>query len=134
MQVGRSGGLGRSTRRLWALPWTLIGLLLSAFWPRRRMYGTVLICEGASWPRRLGWRYRAITFGHVVLVVGDLDEHTLAHELVHVSQYERWGTFLIPAYLVASGLAAAAGGHPYRDNRFEKEARDPAAQAAAKCC
>jgi hypothetical protein len=92
------------------------------------MHGSILICEGASWPRRLGWRYRAITFGHVVLVVGDLDGATLAHELVHVDQYERWGPLLIPAYLAAAGLAAASGGHPYRDNTFEREARDRAAQ------
>jgi hypothetical protein len=118
-----------SKRRLWALPWTILGLLLSAFWPRRRMVGSVLICEGAAWPTRLGWRYRAITFGHVVLVVGDLDEPTLAHELVHVDQFEKWGPLFIPAYLVASGLAAASGGHPYRDNRFEREARDPAVQS-----
>jgi hypothetical protein len=130
---GRSGGLGRTTskRRLWALPWTLLGLLLSAFWPRRRMHGPVRICEGATWPRRLGWRYRAITFGHVILVVGDLDEETLAHELVHVRQYERWGPFFIPVYLVASALAAGSGDHPYRDNRFEVEARDPSIQARA---
>jgi hypothetical protein len=113
-----------ATRRMWALPWTILGLLLSIAWPRRRMHGNVLICEGASWPRALGWRYRAMTLGHVVLVVGDLDEDTLAHELIHVAQYEAWGPFFIPAYLVASALAAAGGGHPYRDNHFERRARE----------
>ena len=113
-----------SARRLWALPWTIVGLLLSALWPRRRMHGNVLICEGATWPRRLGWKYRAITLGHVVLVVEDLDDATLAHELVHVTQYETWGPFMIPAYIFASALAVAKGGHPYTDNHFERRARE----------
>ena len=91
------------------------------------MHGNVLICEGAYWPRRLGWKYRAITFGHVILVVGDLDEATLAHELVHVRQYGTWGPFFIPAYIVASGIAAGRGAHPYRDNHFERQAREHSA-------
>ncbi len=81
------------------------------------------MCEGARWPRRLGWRYRAITFGHVVLAVDDLDKATMDHELVHVEQYERWGVLFFPAY-VASGLAAKArGGSFYKDNPFERKAR-----------
>jgi hypothetical protein len=95
------------------------------------MVGHVLVCEGASWPTRLGWRYKAITFGHVVLCVGDTDEAILRHEMVHVRQYETWGPLFIPIYLAASAFAAASGGHPYGDNRFEREARDPSAQSRA---
>ena len=109
--------------RVWALPWTLVGLALAPFFSSRRIDAGVLVCEGAAWPRKLGWRYKAITFGHVVLCVDELDEVTLAHELVHVRQYERWGPLFIPAYIVAAGTAASAGGHYYRDNRFEVEAR-----------
>ncbi|MGH2730439.1 MAG: hypothetical protein ACRDJI_07485 [Actinomycetota bacterium] len=83
----------------------------------------VLLCEGASWPRRLGWRYRAITLGHVVLAVDELDDATMAHELVHVRQYESWGPLMIPTYLVAALWARLNGGHPHTDNFFEKQAR-----------
>lgn len=108
---------------LWAGPWSLVGLLLAPFFRRRRRVDGVVVCEGAAWPRRLGWRYRAITFGHVVLSVDDLDDATLAHERVHVGQYERWGPFFVPAYLVAALMSRARGRHQYRDNPFEIAAR-----------
>jgi hypothetical protein len=81
------------------------------------------LCEGARWPRRLGWRYRAITFGHVVLAIDELDDAVLEHELVHVRQYERWGILMWPAYLFASLWAKLRGGRAYWDNRFERQAR-----------
>ena len=109
--------------RAWAAPWSLVGLILGAgFRYRCRTHG-ILLCWGAEWPARLGWRYRAITFGHVVLAVDEVDERILRHELVHVDQYERWGLLMGPAYVVASVTARASGGHPYRDNRFEIAAR-----------
>ena len=111
------------TRRAWAGPWSLLGLVLSPFFRRRYLVRGVMLCEGADWPRRLGWRYRAITFGHVVLAVDELDPETFRHELVHVRQYERWGPMFIPAYLIASVTAGLRGGHPYRDNPFEISAR-----------
>lgn len=113
----------RALRLIWASPWSLVGLLLAPFFRRRHVEHGALLCEGASWPRRLGWRFSAITLGHVVLSVDDLPEETLRHELVHVGQYERWGPLFIPAYLGASVVAVARGGHHYRDNRFEVAAR-----------
>ena len=107
----------------WAAPGSLIGILLAPLFRERFVTRGVLLCEGASWPRRLGWRYRAITFGHVVLAVDELDEDTLDHELVHVGQYERWGPLFVPAYLVAGALARIRGGDAYRDNPFEVAAR-----------
>ncbi|MEO8323028.1 MAG: hypothetical protein ABI571_02700 [Actinomycetota bacterium] len=100
-----------------------MGLVLAPFFSTRRIVDGVLLCEGASWPARLRWRFTAITFGHVVLSVDDLPEETLRHELVHVRQYERWGPLFIPAYLGASVVAVARGGHRYRDNHFEVAAR-----------
>jgi hypothetical protein len=114
-------------RYLWAAPWSLLGALLSLFFKRRVIVRGVLLAEGAGWPRRLGWHYRAITFGHTVLSVDDLDQDTLEHELVHVRQYERWGPLFIPAYVMASVLARLKGGHHYRDNAFEVSARKLAA-------
>ena len=90
---------------------------------KRRWTNGIVLAEGASWPRRLGWRYRAITFGHVILCVDHADERLLAHEMVHVRQYERWGPLFIPVYLAASGFAKARGGRAYADNPFELAAR-----------
>ncbi|MEA2461163.1 MAG: hypothetical protein QOH90_1340 [Actinomycetota bacterium] len=98
-------------------------MLFAPFFRRHSVCRGILLCEGATWPRRLGWRYRAITFGHVVLSVDDLDEQTLRHELVHVGQYEKWGIFFFPLYLVGSLRARLLGGDAYRDNPFEVAAR-----------
>ena len=101
----------------------MIGLLLAPLFPARRRCDGVLVCEGGAWLRRLGWRYSAITFGHVILCAGEMDDVTLAHELVHVAQYDRLGVFFFPAYGLASLGALIRGGHHYKDNRFEREAR-----------
>ena len=108
---------------MWASPWSLIGALLGLTFHSRRIYRGILLCEGAAWPRRLGWRYRAITFGHVILCVDRIDEATFRHELVHVRQYELWGPLFVPVYLAASLWARFRGGRAYMDNRFEIAAR-----------
>lgn len=108
---------------IWAAPWSLLGALLAPFFERRYVVRGVLLAEGARWPRRFGWNYQAITFGHVVLSIDDLDPETFDHELAHVRQYERWGPFFVPAYLVASARAKLSGNHHYRDNPFEIAAR-----------
>lgn len=109
---------------LWASPWTLFGLLFAPFFARRQIREGVLVCEGASWPRRLGWHYSAVTFGHVVLSVTDATPSLMRHELAHVEQYERWGPFFVPAYLVAALRARLSGGSAHFDNRFEVQARN----------
>jgi hypothetical protein len=81
------------------------------------------VCEGASWPRRAGFRHRAMTLGHVVLCIDVADDTLLRHELVHVRQYEKLGPLFVPAYLAASLLAVLRGGNAYSDNAFEVEAR-----------
>ena len=66
----------------------------------------------------------AMTLGHVVIGRDARAlELTRTHERVHVRQYEWWGPFFVPAYLVAGACALMHGGHPYFDNRFEREAR-----------
>lgn len=113
---------------LWAAPWSLVGTLLSPFFRRRVVVRGVLLAEGAGWPRRLGWNYRAVTFGHTILSVDELDPHAFEHELVHVRQYERWGPLFVPVYALASLLARLTGRHHYRDNPFEVSARELAAR------
>ncbi|MFP5297614.1 MAG: hypothetical protein ACLGHL_01330 [Actinomycetota bacterium] len=108
---------------LWVAPVTVVGAVLSMFFERRCITRGVLLAEGARWPRRLGWRYRAITLGHAVLCVDEIDGPTMEHELVHVRQYERWGPLMLLVYPLASLWAALRGKHPYRDNVFEAQAR-----------
>ena len=64
-----------------------------------------------------------MTLGHVVLSIDAVDDELLAHELVHVAQYERLGPLFLPAYAAASLLALVRGGDAYCDNAFEVEAR-----------
>jgi hypothetical protein len=113
----------RLLRYVWASPWSLIGATVGLTFRSRRIRRGVLLCEGAGWPRRLGWRYRAITFGHVILCVDRIDDDTFEHEMVHVRQYESWGPLFVPVYLMASAWARIRGGQAYRDNRFEIAAR-----------
>ena len=42
--------------------------------------------------------------------------------MVHVRQFERWGPFMGPAYLISSFMLWIIGRRPYRDNPFEREA------------
>jgi hypothetical protein len=120
-------------RYVWATPATVLGLIFAIAALRQ---GRVTVVDAVievhgpllNWalshvaPVRGG--IAAITFGHVVLGrdAQSLD-CTRSHERVHVRQYERWGPFFIPAYVAASVWALAEGGHPYFDNRFEREAR-----------
>ena len=127
-----SAGVAVWLAYLWAAPTTVLGLLASLLaWPR----GRICLVDGVIEARGplLAWVLRhlvplpggaaAITLGHVVL---GRDQPTLdqtrGHERVHVRQYERWGPFLVPAYLVASLWVAVRGGHPYLDNPFERQA------------
>lgn len=120
---GPPARMKRVIRYIWAGLWSLPGLVLAPFFSHRRVHDGVLLCDTAAWPGRLGWKYRAITFGHVVLCVDQPDDDLLAHELAHVRQYERWGPLFIPAYLVAALFSLLRGGHPHRDNVFERAAQ-----------
>lgn len=118
---------------LWALPNTLIGLILALI---NHLYGgkTALVHGVLEIHGRftifflkrfipLGGRTLALTIGHVVL---GMDQNTLErtrdHERIHVRQSERFGIFFFPLYFIATLIAWLRGEHPYRDNWFEKEA------------
>ena len=119
---------------LWALPVTLLGVLIVLL--ARASGGTVHRVDGVleaaggwpAWLLRRGLPFSgavaAITLGHVVLGVsaGALDA-TREHERAHVRQFERWGVLLLVLYPLAGLVAWLRGGHPYRDNVFECEAR-----------
>lgn len=79
-----------------------------------------------SWFRRIPGgqvAFTAMTLGHVIIGRdrATLDE-ACVHERVHVRQYERWGPFFVPAYLLASAFLWLRGRRPYWDNPFEIEA------------
>jgi hypothetical protein len=113
----------------WAAPYSLLGLLFGLgavpFGARAHLHEGALEfgLDARSSRPRPPFGFAAITFGHVILGV---DEATLAavraHEQVHVRQYERWGPFFGPAYLLSSLLQLLRGRSPYRDNLFEREA------------
>jgi hypothetical protein len=119
---------------LWALPVTVLGLLVALL---AQVSGGALqrvdgVLEAAGgWPARLlrrGFPFSgavaAITLGHVVVGVSLADlTATRAHERAHVRQFERWGVLMLVLYPLAGVLAGLRGGNPYRDNRFEREAR-----------
>ncbi len=124
--------LARAVACLWAAPASAIGLAIALVTCR---HGQLALVDGVievhgPWLR---WALRhlvplrggasAITFGHVVLARDQASlDSTRGHERVHVRQYERWGLLFVPAYLTAGLWAALRGGHPYFDNRFEREA------------
>jgi hypothetical protein len=120
-------------RYAWASPATLIGLAPSVLagmaGARARVVGGAVEVAGGRLQRGIarlprGCRFAAITLGHVVICI---DEPTAArvraHEQVHVRQYERWGVLFFPLYLGSSLMQLLRGRDPYRDNRFEREAR-----------
>lgn len=119
-------------RYLWPSPYTALGvllggvaLLLGGRWRRHlgalEFFGGGLGAALARVPQPLG--FSAMTLGHVILAV---DRSALAqlrrHEHVHVRQYERWGPFFLPAYLLSSFLQLLRGRNPYRENHFERQA------------
>lgn len=104
---------------LWALPGTLLGLVLGATTlSAPRIRDGALAFESArgfgALHRRLG--FAAITLGHVVIANRPLSADLWRHELVHVRQWETLG----PIMLLAYPLASIRG---YRRNPFEVAAR-----------
>jgi hypothetical protein len=117
---------------LWALPWTILGLVLGlaalASGGGAQRVGRVLEFHGGILNRLL--RYvpiangaAAMTLGHCVIArtAADLD-HSRRHELIHVTQYELWGPLFVPAYLACSAWQWIRGRDAYLDNPFEEEA------------
>lgn len=118
----------------WASPYTLFGCLV----------GGIGLCSGGKVRFRAGaiefhgggveWLLArvtgfasAMTWGHVILGRSDMLLDVCSdHERVHVRQYERWGPFFGPAYLLGSLYAWLRGRRPYYDNPFEREAYEKA--------
>ena len=69
----------------------------------------------------------AITIGSTIIAARPMTDRELAHEIAHVEQWQRYGASFVVRYVAASVAAMRAGGHWYRDNRFEVDARELAA-------
>ncbi|WP_315852926.1 hypothetical protein [Roseimaritima sediminicola] len=113
--------------RLWAGPYTLLGLTLGVLLGgRMQVVDGVIEIHGpriAALLRRLPPRAIALTLGHTVLAQSEgVLSQTRVHERVHVRQFQRWGPLMGPAYLLASLYLYARGRDYYRDNPFEVEA------------
>lgn len=118
---------------LWAAPATMLGLLAGALAlvlgaRVRRVRGVLEFAGGelgqiiSALPRPVA--FAGITLGHVILgTTHEVLDELREHEHVHVRQYERWGVFLLPAYLLSSCWQAMRGRGFYSANHFEREAR-----------
>ncbi|HEX8913246.1 MAG TPA: hypothetical protein VF796_12875 [Humisphaera sp.] len=125
---------------LWALPTTFVGLL---FVPAALVGGRMQVVDGvlelyggvvATFLARgtlLPGGASAMTLGHVVLGRDRAAlDRTRSHERVHVRQVERWGPLFLPAYVIASLVAAVRGKDASRDNPFERDAFEDDARRA----
>lgn len=115
---------------IWTLPNTLLGLVLGLLSLQRpRVDDGVVVFDRA--PRGFLWlfarltRFRAITYGHVILSAVPLGGLLLRHERHHVAQYEVLGPLYLPTYVA---LWAVRG---YTRHPFEVEARESAARPTA---
>lgn len=118
-------------RYIWAAPLSILGLLVAYVGGARytTKKGALLFVARTGWP--LAWFFRtfgvlAFTWGWVVVfrdhkALGN--GRTLRHEMEHVRQACAWGPLFPAAYILAGAWAAAHGGHWYRDNVFEVQAR-----------
>jgi hypothetical protein len=115
-------------RYAWALPNTIVGLLLGLLSFRLpRADGGILLFEGS--PRGFLWvlsrmRRQAVTFGHVVLSAAPLRGALRRHELAHVGQYERLGPAFIPLY-VGLWLVRGYRKHPLELAAIREEQSSP---------
>jgi hypothetical protein len=115
---------------LWALPYSLAGLLiglvgLASGGKAQIRRGALEFYGGAvaAFLGRMPIEAMAMTLGHVILGrTSRALDITRSHEHVHVRQYERWGPLFGPAYLLCSLVLKLRGRDAYRENPFEREA------------
>lgn len=110
---------------LWALPMTIVGLVLSlVFLPyKARWRDGALEAEVVWLPGFYG-----MTVGFLVLLGPGHHDATIRHEHVHVKQAKEWGPLHPIAYGLASLWVLVTGGNVYKDNVFERQARKEAGQ------
>ncbi len=108
------------------LPWTLLGILKALLsWPvhlqfSRRPLAMIFHVKSFWWYTWIpGYKkVRAQVTGHVILLGPTADDKDLAHELIHVEQFERAPLIQPVLYLYQMFR------HGYRQNKYEVEAYD----------
>jgi hypothetical protein len=127
--------IGTALGMLWALPLTLIGVLLALpvlVWHGRlrlvRRATPALLVSGPVADYLLDHHpfgsMCAMAVGHIVIAEQrGLTPQILTHELAHVRQAAYWGIVFPFAYLAASGWAVLHGEDAYWHNIFEIAAR-----------
>ncbi len=126
LRYRRAVGLGPTLRFAWALPNTLVGLVVGALtFQRPRIHGGAIVFDRA--PRGVTWlmprlNRTAMTIGYVVVSARPLEGRLLAHEQHHIRQFERWGPLFGPVYFA---LALRYG---YRRHPMERSARRAAGE------
>jgi hypothetical protein len=127
--------VGRVLGILWALPLTLVGVLLALpilLWRGKvhvvRTPTPALMISGPvadyMLDRHPFGAMCAMAIGHVVIAEKrGLTPQVLTHELAHVRQAAWWGILFPIAYLVASAWAVLHGQDAYWHNVFEVAAR-----------
>jgi hypothetical protein len=117
---------------LWALPGSLLGFLVgvvSDTSPIAEEDGVLHLRDNGGPGSPAGrffrrFRFGAITLGEIVIYRDSEAYQALkAHELRHVSQWRLLGPLFPLVYGAASLLALLQGGHGYRDNALEVDAR-----------
>lgn len=124
--------LSRFAAYIWTGPNTafgvVAGLIVLCLGGRCRFVSGAAEIYGGLAGRFLGgpvgsFRLGALTLGHVIFGASGSELSALRlHEQVHVRQYERWGLFFLPAYVLSSLWELTHGRSPYRDNFFERQA------------
>jgi hypothetical protein len=111
---------------VWAMPNTLLGLVVGAFtFQRPRIHGGAIVFDRG--PRGVTWMLRAMnrtamTLGFVIVSAAPVEGRLLAHERHHVRQSMLWGPLFVPVYLA---LAIPFG---YRRHPMERAARRAAGE------
>jgi hypothetical protein len=111
---------------VWAMPNTLLGLVLGALtFQTPRIHGGAIVFDRG--PRGVTWMLRAMnrtamTLGFVIVSAAPVEGRLLAHERHHVRQSMQWGPLFVPVYLA---LAIPFG---YRRHPMERAARRAAGE------
>ena len=111
---------------VWAMPNTLLGLLVGAltFQTPRIHGGAIVFDRGPRGATRLlrAMNRTAMTLGFVIVSAAPVEGRLLAHERHHVRQSMLWGPLFVPVYLA---LAIPFG---YRRHPMERAARRAAGE------
>jgi hypothetical protein len=114
----------RAIGYLWALPVSVLGLLLAILYmPRQMRWSDGALEFQARWIFPWWWSVGGQTIGFVIFYSkGWGRPHTRLHERWHVRQAMILGPLFPVLYGLASLVAACAGLDFYRDNAFELQA------------